>query len=124
MTRDEMIAKLMWNQGGMGYGVCTTGMMAIQNSMRPQSKEDDWISIVAVSGPPEKYTDEELEKLVAFSEAQTARYDKIFNYRMGCNLICINKVDSGSWMRKRQSWEYGSMFSETLDDAIAVFTRN
>lgn len=43
---------------------------------------------------------------------------------MGANLICISKYDEDKWMRKRMSWDIGAMFSDTLDEAIAVFERD
>ena len=123
MNRDEMIEKIMWNEGGMGMGVCTVANSFLMNSMSPESRENDWKSVVAISGPPEKYTDEELEKLVGFSERRTAHYDSMFRYRMGCNLICINKIDETRWYRKRLTWDMGPMTSSSLDDAMNVFEK-
>jgi hypothetical protein len=86
-------------------------------------------SIVIVKGPPNGYSDEELESLVAFSERQTADYDTMWNprdqvrARDGCNAILIGKVFE-KWMRKRLSWYIGPMFSETLAEAMEVFDKN
>ena len=120
MNRQEMIDSLMWNSGGHSFGICS-----FANSMRwamdaPGPGKPDLKSIVAVSGPPEKYTDEELEKLVKFSQEATAHYDEMFTCRRGANLILFDKFDNGCWLRKRLSWEYGPMFSDALDAAIAV----
>lgn len=113
----------MWNNGGMGLGVTPVATIFMMNTVNPKSKDDDWKSVVAVSGPPDKYTDEEIEKLVAFSERRTANYDTMFDFRMGCNAICINKIGDGNWMRKRMTWDIGTMFSESLDEAIAIFEK-
>lgn len=124
MSRQELIDKLMWNDGGMGLGITSVATVFMLNSVTPKRKEDDWKSVVAISGPPEKYTDDELEKLVAFSDRRTARYDTIFNCRMGCNAICINKVADNRWMRKRMTWEIGPMFSDSLDAAVEIFEKD
>jgi hypothetical protein len=76
----------------------------------------------AISGNPEDYTDKELEKLVAFSKEMTGRYDKFWNQRKGANLICIEK-ENGIWMRKRQTWNAGQMWSKTLDEALDIFLK-
>ena len=133
MTPEERKAlenQVLWNSGGYGYGICRMAGMDFFGSMRPGPDRPDWPSIVAVSGQREKYTDEEIEKIAAFSKRVTANYDKVFSWRMGANLIILDKqvmeLSEGtnvSWMRKRQSWEYGAMFSPTLDEALAVFAR-
>lgn len=123
MNREEMINRLQWNDGGMGHGICTVASSMIWAMSRPKEPRgaDDLKSVVAVSGPPTKYTDEELATLVQFSDERTAKYDAMFYWRLGANLICINKLDSGCWMRKRLSWESGLMVSPTLQEAIEVF---
>lgn len=124
MTRQEMIAKLLWNSGGDGFGILSFANAMLWAQDRPGPGKPDLPSIVAVGGSPDDYTDEELEKLVAFGERTTARYDKIFSVRRGANLILFRKPleSHGSWMRKRLSWESGPMYSKTLDDAIAFMT--
>jgi len=124
MKRPELIEKLMWNSGGTGMGVCTVANAFVMNSMVPESKQEDWKSVVAISGSPEKYSDKELEKLVAFSERRTANYDRMFRYRMGCNLIFIDKVEENRWLRKRLTWDMGLMYSVSLDEAMAVFEKD
>lgn len=129
MSREELIARLMWNSGGTGYGVCQVAGAMLWADDRPTPERPDWISVVAISGPPEKYTDEELQILVDFSEEATRRYDTRWHWRRGANLICIGKdpfSSSGpvSWMRKRMSWLYGPMYSATLLEALAVFTKD
>jgi len=128
MTREEMIKKLMWNSGGTGFGPCERAGVMIWNDMKPKTPEEDWISVVAIQGDPDRYTDGELEKLVIFSEERTKRYDGLFRWRMGCNLIFIGKEfhwdGHAYWFRKRMTWKMGSMYSETLDEALEVFRRN
>jgi len=124
MARQQMIDALMWTEGGMGFGVCAVATAMAWQMSKPKTKADDLKTVVAISGQPADYTDEELEKLVAFSQRRTARYDKMFSVRMGANLICIAKTGPNSWMRKRLSWEHGPMFSPTLDEAMAVFERD
>lgn len=131
MTRDELVATLMWNQGGTGFGLCeVAGAMFWATTPEPASREQDLKSIVAISGPPEKYTDEELRLLVAFARRRTAEYDEMFRYRVGANLICIGKEvrwddKQGAlietWNRKRLSWNQGLMWSATLEHALALF---
>lgn len=124
-TREELIAQLDWNEGGTGFGLCTFGNSMIWRSQRPKHPRgaDDLKGIVAVSLPKEKYTDEELLKLVEFNKRITADYDKYCGYRLGANLICIDKTEFGNWLRKKMSWEYGPMFSPTLDEAIKFMER-
>jgi len=123
---------IMWldRDSGTGYGVCSVGNMLAQSMMTPREYnkdtgryDDDWPSTVAVKGPQDKYTQEELDALNAFGAEMTARYDEVFRYRMGCNLIIIDKYGEDSWMRKRQSWDYGSMFSPTLREALDTFRK-
>lgn len=115
MTREQMIGRLMWNHGGAGMGVCAVGnLLAAKGSGRRLP------SCVAVSGPAENYTDEELAKLVEFSDAKTRRHIEICGSVLeGDNLTCIGKLHGGRWLSKKQSWEFGRMFSDSLDDAIA-----
>jgi len=122
MTREEMIAKLLWNSGGNGFGICSVANAFMWTMDRPGPNNQDYPSIVAVTGSPKDYTDEELEKLVAFAEQATSRYDRMFSYRRGANLIIFEKF-AGQWLRKRLSWEMGPMFSPTLDEAIAIMAR-
>jgi hypothetical protein len=124
MKRAEMIKKLMWNQGGAGFGICSFGNAMIWAMDEPGPNKPDLISTVAISGDPKKYTDEELAKLLDFSQKQTARYDAMFNVRRGCNLIVFDKREDGMWLRKRLTWEFGPMYSRTLDEAIAIFTKD
>lgn len=126
MNREEMIEQLQWNSGGTGHGVCAVANSFLWSTSRPKHPrgDDDLKSIVAVSGPPDKYTDEELQKLVAFSERRTEDYDRRNGRRMGANLIYINKYGENKWLRKRMSWDIGSMFSDSLDEAITVFERD
>ena len=125
LSREEMIGKLQWNDGGYGFGVCEVGAAMIWTMDTPGPDKPDLKSTVAVSGPPDKYTDEELEKILAFSERVTARYDKMFSYRRGANLILLDKPEyaEGRWLRKRLSWTIGPMFSETLDEALAIMEK-
>ena len=126
MNRDEMIERIQWNDGGMGFGICAVGNSMAWSLSRPKEPHgaDDLKSVVAVSGPPSKYTDGELATLVEFSDARTAKYDEMFRWRVGANLICINKLETGCWMRKRLTWEAGQMVSKTLQEALDVFKDN
>jgi len=121
MSREELIARLQWNSGGSGLG-SIAGIMSWAMD-HPGEGKPDLKSIVAVSGPPEKYTDEELVELVAFSDKKTAEYDEMFRYRRGANLICIDKTADGRWMRKRLTWEMGPFFSDSLGEALTIFER-
>lgn len=119
--REELIGRLEWNNGGMGYGICAVAGMMLNLLDKPGPGHPDLKSIVIVSTPAEKYTDEELERLVQFSDFMTADNDKRWKIRRGANFICISKIENGRWMRKRTSWQFGVMFSETLDEACKVF---
>jgi hypothetical protein len=125
-VKEELIAKLMWNSGGAGYGVCAVAGAMLWGMDQPTETRPDLISIVAIGGSPCEYSDIELKRLVEFSEAATANYDKRWRYRRGANLICISKHEDSTgvyWMRKRMSWTMGSLFSPTLDEALAIFER-
>lgn len=121
--RTDLIDKLLWNNGGTGFGICAFANSMSWTMSKPKEPHgsDDLKSIVAVSGPPDKYTDEELQTLVAFSERRTADYDKMYKWRLGANLICIDKYSDNNWLRKRLSWDRGPMYSPTLSEALAVF---
>ena len=90
-------------------------------------------SIVLVKGPADQYADDELEALVAFSDRQTADYDRLWKTtkpadqvkaRDGCNAIIIGKALDGNWLRQRLSWYSGEMFSPSLAEAMEVFDKN
>lgn len=127
LSRQEMIGKLEWNRGGYGFGICSVASSMLWAMDAPGPGKPDLKCIVAVSGSPEKYTDEELAKIVVFSERVTAKYDTMFRYRRGANLILLDKSsDLNSeikWMRKRLTWTQGPMWSDTLDEAISVMER-
>ncbi len=127
MNRQELIDALMWNTGGWGFGICAVASAALWASREPLTKAGDLRSVVAVMGPPEQYTDDELAKLVAFSEERTKKYDEMFDVRMGCNLTLIGKAaysgDNPRWLRKRLTWNAGPMYSDSLDDALEVMRR-
>jgi len=121
-SREELIAGIVWNSGGCGFGICGVANAMSWAMDRPGEGKPDLSSIVVVRGPPKKYTDEEIRELAAFSERATADYDRRWNYRRGANLICFDKADE-RWMRKRLTWKMGAFFSDTLKEAIAVFER-
>jgi hypothetical protein len=126
LDRQEMVDRLEWNHGGGGFGICREAnsmMWAMERPKEPHGA-DDLKSIVAVSAPADEYSDEELKKLVEFSERQTFEYDQRFRGRLGANVILIGKkFEETRWYRKRLSWESGPMYSDSLDEAIAVFEK-
>lgn len=114
MRREEIIEEIQWGSGTScsDIGTFVSWALDVPSSTRPDIK-----SVVMVNGPSEKYTDEELEKIIEFSKKQTEYYDKLFRYRRGANLYVLGKTDGG-WLRMQQSWRIGPFFSETLDEAI------
>lgn len=122
-TRDELISSVEWNSGGYGFGVCSLAGSILWGMQEPSAKKPDLKSTIAICGKPEKYTDEELEKVVAFAKRHDEKYDKMFRYKLGCNMILFDKTDEGRWMRKRLTWTMGPMYSPTLDEAIAVMEK-
>jgi hypothetical protein len=120
-----MIEKLMWSEGGTGFGICSVGASLIWALDRPGPDKPDLKSVVTVHGSPDDFTDEELAKLVEFSEERTARYDEIFRWRRGANLILIGKPShmQGKWLRKRLTWDHGPMYSDSLEEAIEIMSR-
>jgi len=123
MKRDELLNHVEINSGGYGFGICSVATSMMWAMDEPSADKPDLKSTVAICGDPEKYTDEELEKIVAFAKRHDEKYDSMFRYRRGCNMILIGKEENGRWLRKRLSWEYGPMYSPTLDEAIAVMER-
>lgn len=125
LSREELVGRLEWNSGGYGFGICSVASSMLWAMDRPGPDRPDLKAIVAVSGPAEKYTDEELEKIAAFAERVTARYDRLCSIRRGANLILLDKRDDmgGRWMRKRLTWTMGPMYSDTLDEALAAMER-
>lgn len=122
---DELVARVEWFSGGGGFGLCRVANMMAWEMDRPDksSGKGDLVSIVAVGLPKEKYTIEELRLIAGFADRVTARYDRLFGFRRGANMILIDKMSDGRWLRKRLSWTEGSMVSDTLADAIAVMER-
>ena len=127
MTREEMVMAMEWlaPDSGVGFGVCRVGNMMAWAMATPSENVPDLKSIVAISGSPEMYTDEEIAALYAFHKRHTDDYDTRWTQRMGANLIIIGKQDwHDKWLRKRQSWDMGKMFSDTLEEAMEVFDRD
>jgi hypothetical protein len=127
-TRHRMIREMVWltPDSGGGFGCCSFGASFIWGDQMPSKEHPDWKSTVFVKGPAEKYSLRELRKLHRFSKKKTVEYDRLFSVRMGANAIVMDKVqhdfsENTSWLRKRMSWEMGTMYSKTLDEAIAVF---
>jgi hypothetical protein len=123
MSRQELIAKLEWNDGGTGFGICAVANSMLWAMDRPTEEKKDLVSVVFVTGPESKYTTEELELIVKFAEERNRIYDRMFSYRRGCNAICIDKFSKTSWLRKRLSWTMGPMFSASLEEAIEFMSR-
>ena len=119
LSRNELVQEIMWNTGGAGFGICSVGNAFAQMLDEPTSEKRDLPSIVGVSGSPAVYTDTELRWLLAFSRHVTAAYDLLgYRYRRGANFVLIGKTEGGSWLRKRQSWTMGPMYSSTMLGAM------
>lgn len=123
---------VMWLDecSGVGMGICevaTSFMMAMANPKQYNREtgrfDDDWPSVVAVAGSVSDYTDEELAEIERFGERRTARYDEMFRWRMGCNLIIIRKLFDGRWAIKRQTW-YNFSINETMQEAFDLFDKD
>jgi hypothetical protein len=124
LSRKELIEALFWTGGGNGFGICRVANMMMQSMMRPETPDEDWPFNVTVQGKPKDYTDDELRELLEFSREMTADYNRMFKWRMGCNLIIVEKnMDNPhrAWWRKRQTWTMGYMWSSTLEDALDTF---
>ncbi|MFA5080805.1 MAG: hypothetical protein WC472_04275 [Candidatus Paceibacterota bacterium] len=109
--RQSLIEKIQWNNARL----FKTGSFMVWALDIPRSGIK---SIVVVRGPPDKYTDEELEKIVEFSGKMTTD-DIIFCRQRETNLIIIDKNQERT--RKRHPWAIGPYFSNTLDEAINIF---
>lgn len=121
--RDELIQRFVWNSGGYGLGACAVGNSLLWGLDRPDKDHPDLVSTVFLCGSPDKYTEAELEQLKHFADKRDAEYDRMFNWRRGCNAILFDKLETGAWLRKRLTWDHGPMVSPTLEQAIAVFNR-
>ena len=77
-TREELLKRFVWNDGGYGFGVCAVGNALIWRNDRPRDGEPDLPSTVFLCGDPAKYSDEELSKLAEFADGQDWRYDQMF----------------------------------------------
>lgn len=124
MLREEVMEAILWNKISNPGGSLDFVSSMMWTLARVTPENPDLCSIVAVTGCPNDYSDEELEKLLAFARERTARYDAMFNQRMGANLIIIGKCSDGRWLRKRLTWNRGPMHSSTLDEAISTMSRN
>jgi len=126
--REALVAKVEWLAEDSGYG---HGIPSFTNSMiwgfdKPGQDKPDYKSTVFVKGPPDIYTDEELELVIEFALRHTANYDRNYRYRRGCNAILFGKEvwkgdNSVRWLRKRLSWEYGSFHGPNLPEAMGTF---
>jgi hypothetical protein len=121
--RKALIGQLEWNSGGWGFGICSFANEMTWALDQPSKDNPDLKSVVAICGEPKKYTTEELRRIVEFSKAATERYDKMFKWRRGCNLILLDKWSEASWMRKRLTWHTAG-YSPSLEEALAVFEKD
>jgi len=113
MNREQLIEALMW--------IGPEGKI-VRPRFRESLGKEDWPYNVGIEGDPAVYTDDELRQLLAFSEEMTAKYDQMFRYRRGCNLILLHRYPGEEfWYRRRETWEYGYMWSSTLEDALDTF---
>ncbi len=115
-SRASLEARLLFSDGGYGMGVGGSLTWAFSAGEQP-----DIPSIVAITGPAEKYTDTELQTLADVSDALTAAYDERFTERRGANIWIVDKVDYNEerpWMVKRLTWNYGYPFHATLADML------
>ena len=120
MDRNEMVKKILWlsDRSGASFGVTSFASMAIWDE-----SEEELKSVVAITGPSNKYSDEEIQKLYKFSVERTKKHDKICRSRIITDMIIFDKMSPDFWYRAKMDWNVGSLVSETLDDAIAFFTR-
>ncbi|MBX4195850.1 hypothetical protein KW796_02765 [Candidatus Parcubacteria bacterium] len=118
--REELIAKLLW----LDHDTEHPADHLMRYLKRPGPDNPEPVSVVGVEGNPGDYSDEELEKIVAFAEKANARYDEHWRSRIGANFIVFGKsLHDGKWLRKRFSWYMGPMYSDSLDEAIAFMDR-
>ena len=117
MNRQEMTEQLEWSTG---WGYPTFGQQASWDSDSPGPGKSDLKSVVSVTGPPDKYTDDELAQLVAFSQQRTTEYDAENRYRRGANVVIVDKSywANGLWMVKRLLWQRGYPWHSSLEGAI------
>lgn len=113
MDRATLESRLLFNAGGYGMGVGGELAWAFSSGEQP-----DIPSIVAITGPAEKYTDTELQTLANVSEALTATYDAHFTARRGANLWIVDKQTAFDtprpWLVKRLTWRFGFPRHATL----------
>ncbi len=124
LTREEMLARFVPVSGG--WSMQNVGLAMMYAMDEPKPGKPDFPSVVGLYGPEEKYTNEELAKLVEFADRVTQAYDRLFRFRRGANLYLFDKPDwrrDGFWMRKKLTWTEGPMFSPTLEEAIAFMMR-
>lgn len=97
MTREELTEAIAWHNG------------------RITGSRTNLKSRVLLEGPPDKYTDEELQRVLEFAERRT-REDKV---NPGSNLIYLDK-DENSWIRFREDHSLGTTRRRTLDEILRV----
>lgn len=116
---------MLTEDSGVGLGICRVANMLFWNDQKPNEKNPDWNSIVAVRGPLEKYTREELVKMLRVAKLVTDVYDSRSRWRQGANIWIIDKDMEWSeghisWLCKRLSWECGRMYYASLDEVAWV----
>jgi len=124
----KQILVLMSKESGYGFGVCTFGNMIQWSMMKPKK---DWGSILGTKAPLERYTKDELIKMLLFAKKVTENYDKYFRVRAGANIVILDKENYdwdkenkyNRWKIKYLSW-YDMRFFDTLDEAIEYFVIN
>lgn len=117
-SREQLVEQLLWSEGGASWGVCAVGNMVAAVMTRQEIK-----SCVTVQGDPADYTDEELRKLVKFSRDQSAVHVRVCGNILSSDNLYILRKEKSSWLSKRRSWEFGRMYSPSLDDAIHFLGR-
>lgn len=115
ITKNVLI--LLSEDSGYGSGLCSFAFWGIYNLM---PIEPDWGSVVATRVPIERYSRNELIKMLLFAKKMTAEYDEIVGHRKRSNIITLDKTSSGLWVVKKLTWDQGRYF-KVLDDAITFF---
>lgn len=139
MNRKELEAQIMWNGGGIGFGICSVAAAMLHEMDRPTPETPDLPSIVAIGLPKEKYTDDGAKFTLDGDLSQMANQETFLRnagFRVGridvypglyteedhkaaLKMIWDNRVD-GWWHYDKDYLKYGICTKEQFDTRLGV----
>jgi hypothetical protein len=90
----------------------------------PKKQRQGMSSLVCVIGEENNYTESEIALLEQFSKAYIEWDNRIGPDKTFAYYIFFQKGDDGRWLRVKESWTEGPLYSPTLKEALVFMYDN